>query len=223
MLSSSRIFDGLCWFVPLLLAHPGYDYLPSANGVRFSNAFVYPPSPSMILVCLPIVRSCYRKAHTRLALWLVKSHLQASGDQGAQIDGGPRPVAEPLPEAERRIVQGGLAAALDRGEQVTVTLDALARLFMGSLILPPVSALVGEALRTASNYSSVLRSFLGIRTNTSPTTTLMNFIGVGFGVPALRTRAYSDSDPIWYVLINLLNNHSLPSGGETSSVFPCLL
>lgn len=196
MLSSSKLFDGLCWFIPLLLSHPGYDYATHDVGMHFSDAFTYPPSPPMILICLPIFRSFYRKAHTKLAVWLVKSHLHTPG---AQIGENNQQAEDPLPEDERDIVQGGMAAALDRGEQVTVTLDAVARLFMGSLILPPVSALAGEGLKLVSSYSSMLRTFLGVRSDPTSATTLMDFIGIGFGVPALRVRSYADFDPIWYV------------------------
>jgi len=76
---------------------------------------------------------------------------------------------------------------------------------MGSLILPPISAIAGEALRVASSYSSVLRAVLGLRMDLKGVvhggrggTSIMDILGVGLGVPSLRYKTYADYDPVWW-------------------------
>lgn len=62
-----------------------------------------------------------------------------------------------------RDVNDRLVAAIDRGDPVTLTVDSLARLFVGGLMLPPIAKVMGSVLYGLSTYSPVLRAVLGVQ------------------------------------------------------------
>jgi len=82
----------------------------------------------VILACLPVAQFFYRKAHTSMVRWLVDSRLRPKRAlQRRDLPAAENDIAE-MPDADMdRDLQGGVAAALDRGEPVTITMDALAR------------------------------------------------------------------------------------------------
>lgn len=117
---------------------------------------------------------------------------------------------EPIEWGFEQNVRELAARELDRNEPITVDMDVIARTFVGNLMLPPLSALLGEALRRLSEHSGVLRSFLGVRDANSFVdggvvglnldgafipAGLASMMKIGLGV---RRKAYADFDPVWW-------------------------
>ncbi|KAG8902221.1 hypothetical protein FRC00_000137 [Tulasnella sp. 408] len=175
----------------------------------------------MLLTVFPIVRHFYRQAHSKVVKWLVRDHLglhlPPATPGGGQInEAAPGPVAldengEPIEWGFEQNVREMAARELDRNEPITVDMDVIARTFVGNLMLPPLSALLGEVLARISDHSSVLRSFLGVRAVNPFMDTagvaglnldgafipagLASMMKIGLGV---RRKTYADFDPVWW-------------------------
>lgn len=219
--------------LPFVLAAPLHHQpsLPYPDimypGNPLPDILTWPPSPPILLALFPIVRHFYRQAHSKVVKWLVRDHLGprmppaspvvAEGG-GPMDDFGPAaagPAAldengEPIEWGFEQNVRELAARELDRNEPITVDMDVIARTFVGNLMLPPLSALLGEALRRLSEHSGVLRSFLGVRDANSFVdggvvglnldgafipAGLASMMKIGLGV---RRKAYADFDPVWW-------------------------
>ncbi|KAG8902542.1 hypothetical protein FRC00_003430 [Tulasnella sp. 408] len=189
-------------------------------GNPIPDILTFPPSPPMLLTLFPIVRHFYRQAHSKVVKWLVRDHLGLHlppATPGGQInEAAPGPVAldengEPIEWGFEQNVREMAARELNRNEPITVDMDVIARTFVGNLMLPPLSALLGEVLARISDHSSVLRSFLGVRAvNLFMDTAglaglnldgafipagLASMMKIGLGV---RRKTYADFDPVWW-------------------------
>lgn len=119
----------------------------------------YRYTPTILAITLPIVHDLCRTASHRLFLRLARAHVTSSVRQAG--DDAPEG-SETVQDVDVEMFVNNLRDALERREPLT--LRGLDRAIMGSVILPPVAALLGELLRRISGHSRVMRTFLGMET-----------------------------------------------------------
>lgn len=197
ILSGTHFFKSLSVVMPFYLSPPALFH----GTPFFTDTMMFPPSPPVLFACLPIAQFFYGLGKRSLARWLVNRSSPAISElRQAQGDVGPRlaNVAEDRDALEIEYdVNERLAAMVDGGEPTTLSVDSLARLFIGGLMLPPIAKLMGSALYGLSSYSSALRTFLGIHP------IIYRHLDWPFGIGRVllpKTR-YRDFDPIWYACV----------------------
>ncbi|KAG8976124.1 hypothetical protein FRB90_009305 [Tulasnella sp. 427] len=218
LLSHTRA--GILPVLPFVLAAPLQASSSSAAGDfmypgnPLVDLFTYPPSPPVLLALFPMVRKFYRKAHSRVVGWLVRDHLAAVPEpppQQQQQQAGGAAVEVEVEWGFEQNVRELAARELDRNEPITVDMDVIARTFVGSLMLPPLSAVLGEVLKRVSQHSWMLKAFLGVRDVNTPwgldgvpglnldgafvPAGLASMVKIGLGV---RRKTYADFDPVWW-------------------------
>ncbi|KAG9000234.1 hypothetical protein FRB93_012774 [Tulasnella sp. JGI-2019a] len=149
----------------------------------------YPPSPLLLCAMWPLVQLAYRRAFRALVSRLVATRKSSSRPRrpGRQNSGLNPADAEMGEVAEGAEALGDpdrdFRAGLERGDTITLTGGTLSRIFIGSLILPPISKLMGELLRQLSKRSEMLQAVLGIRNEV---------------FPGLYGDRMEDLDPVWW-------------------------
>ncbi|KAG8888532.1 hypothetical protein FRB98_007497 [Tulasnella sp. 332] len=168
----------------------------------------YPPSPLLLCAMWPLIQMAYRRAFRLLVSRLVsvrRAPSSRSSRRAAARLNTHGVAANPADIEMAEVADGGdvlddpdrdFRAGLERGETITLTGGTLSRIFIGSLILPPVSKLMGELLRQISKRSEVLQAVLGIRKE----------------LAGLSKDVVQDMDPVC--------SAGAWSGGETLSVCP---
>jgi len=187
--------------------------------------FSYPPSPPVLFALMPFFQWGYHKAYRATARWLLAkpTHTKETRAQRRRVvvlhNGGAPPDDQairnaldehhqqaPPHEGEEEAdpndeVEQDLVAALDRGEQVSISGTTLCRLFLGSLMLPPISKVMGHLLLEASHIFPILKPFLGVRSGfaSSGIGLSIGSLGLRFGSRRIDYTDYNNIDPVWYV------------------------
>ncbi|KAI0354327.1 hypothetical protein OH77DRAFT_1426410 [Trametes cingulata] len=199
ILSRTRLFDSLP-VVPLLLAwttSPGVRTAPAsggagslwallgntANGTQagFYPALNWPPTPFMVTVLFPFVRTFYRRAIDQLTkLVMGSAHFDATGLARVRRiiwaihENGPAPLhvrigaqIEPIQggdqgQAPREGADAPEDPAADAERTLRVTTSSVGRFVGGALLIPTISNRMGKLLFHLSKHSALLRVFLAI-------------------------------------------------------------
>ena len=206
LLSGTRLFGIFASFAPFFVV-PSFTPFSEPtvyvwnNGSSTLELFGYPPSPPIMLALLPVVRHIYRYAHTRLERYLLLSAKPSPLPPQPPRENGNVPA--PDGQGDAIVRDEDIAAVFDRGDGVHVNLPTFARLFVGTLMIPPLSAFLGRALLELSKYCSPLRMLLGIKTAAQLAARArrfppgLDFLGLGFELGNGRSRSYSEFDPVW--------------------------
>lgn len=187
VLSRTNLIDGLLPVVPLLLLNiPPHSFFTGDYSRMISGLTV--PGPATTCLMLPFVRHAYRRVRAWVFSKAVKlatsrSRLGSSSwasqpaprvatpapntpavqfDQPPELpprragaeEGAEHDVFPPQPEDEHPVAAPGA--------MLTLSIHRVARVVVEALLLPFVSAVAGEALLEASQFSRTLRTILGV-------------------------------------------------------------
>ncbi|EMD35125.1 hypothetical protein CERSUDRAFT_107113 [Gelatoporia subvermispora B] len=161
----------------------------AADG-ELAPLIAWPPSPAMITILYPLVRSVYRTSFDRLRHWVLGTHPGAKPtvrnyiydwDDGAPIRVRinqvviPAPVAPGAPGADANQAaqqQQEQQGAAEQGEEdapaeptqtTRLTNAQIGRFVAGALMIPALASFMGRLLLRLARHSPLLRRFLAIR------------------------------------------------------------
>lgn len=199
ILTRTNLIDGLFPLLPLALLNLPPPSFYTGDYTRMLRN-VHVPGPATTCVLLPFFRLFYLKARS----WVYKTVLtRRSNKSGASHRTGeqtPRP-ATPAPNTPAVQLEGQLPAQplppaepaheadLEQGAHVTLSLQRLAGMVVGALLLPYLSAGAGELLLQASQSSQLLRTILGVQSPLVWKSAMMNYVPLSADISL---------DPAWW-------------------------
>ncbi|EJU00579.1 hypothetical protein DACRYDRAFT_23018 [Dacryopinax primogenitus] len=169
--------------------------LPSISHAREPISPTFPPSPSLLIALLPLVKFTYSSLRQHMIrLLLAPGHRGRGGALGiADVDAGPE-IREEFGLRVQVEDQNGNQQNWARGLVLNGT--TVGTFVTYSLSLPIIASLSGRALRWVADYSATLRKFLAIDAHLIPN---MYRPAARIGFLGLRAPiGVTDLDPIWW-------------------------
>ncbi|KDQ16912.1 hypothetical protein BOTBODRAFT_144280 [Botryobasidium botryosum FD-172 SS1] len=169
------------WIPFILLNVPTWFMGAGSGGLTQLSPTFYPPSPTMTVMMIPFLRSVYQRAYRSVRSRVFGFKLRPTGHIF-------RRRYNIVPHAQ---IQAQEALRLEEPEQVEeevvhVSGTTLGRFFIGTLLLPTVSKVMGSVLKFLSGNSPLLRTALGIKPRS------YNIMRMGI------YRTWEDVDPVWW-------------------------